>query len=55
MQHSIQEVKVNMANPETNCLKWLINDKGQVSVALGMEPKLNARQACTNTATLSSH
>lgn len=60
MQHSIQEVKVNMAIPETNWLKWpklalyllcrqvrLINDKGQVSVALGMEPKLNARQACT--------
>lgn len=22
MQHSIQEVKVTMANPETNCLKW---------------------------------
>lgn len=45
MQHSIQEVKVNMASPETNCLKWpklalfllcsqarLTNDKGQVSV-----------------------
>lgn len=49
-----------MANPETDCLKWpklalyllcsqvrLTNDKGQVSVALGMDSKLNARQACT--------
>lgn len=51
-----------MANPETNCLKWpklalfllcsqvrLTNDKGQVSVALGKDPKLNALQACTLT------